>query len=201
MLLQTICRSPDACLPHNLSTSVDYLQGHYSMDLKQFIVFLITQPGGAAQATIFAACGLITGRLLEQADYSYQQIDLCYTDLAKELQNGRLFRLLTKLNMILDRPQPGTPAADSWSETGDRYLLKLFVDYVFHQTDADGRPNVDLGSVVQCLNKLDVGVSEKVLLMSPDENTMLVVSYADLKACCERSVAELLSDTDISIYI
>ena len=144
---------------------------------------------------------LISERLLEQADYSYQQIDLCYTDLAKELQNGRLFRLLTKLNMILDRPQPGTPAADSWSETGDRYLLKLFVDYVFHQTDADGRPNVDLGSVVQCLNKLDVGVSEKVLLMSPDENTMLVVSYADLKACCERSVAELLSDTDISIYI
>ena len=52
---------------------------------------------------------------------------------------------------------------------------------------------VDFGSMVQCLNKLDVGVSEKVLLMSPDENTLLVVSYADLKACCERSFLELLN--------
>ena len=55
-----------------------------------------------------------------QADYTYQQIDTSYNELAKELHNGRLFRLLTKLNMIVERPQPGTPAADSWSETGDR---------------------------------------------------------------------------------
>lgn len=99
---------------------MDYLSAHYNADLKHFIVFLITQPGGPSQATIFAACALITGRLLEQADYTYQQIDTSYNELAKELHNGRLFRLLTKLNMIVERPQPGTPAADSWSETGDR---------------------------------------------------------------------------------
>jgi len=199
VLLQTICRSSDACLPHNLATSVDYVNAHYNPDLKQFIVFLITQPGGPTQATIFAASAHITGRLLELADHTYQQIDTCYTELSKELHNGRLFRLLAKLNMIVERPQPGTPAADSWSETGDRYLLKLFLDYVFHQVEEDARqPIVDLGSVVQCLNKLDVGVSEKVLLMSPDENTILVVSYADLKACCERSFMELLSSGNYS---
>eukprot|EP00960_Hanusia_phi_P038825 753625-Hanusia_phi.AAC.2 len=181
LLLQTLCRSPEACLAHNLSTSVDFISAHYPADLKDFIVYLITQPAGQVPASIFSACARISGRLLEQVDFTYQHIDTCYNELTKEIQNGRLFRLLVKLNMIIERPQPGTPAAASWSETGDRYLLKLFMDYVFHQRDDSGNPVVDWGAVVQRLNKLDVGVSEKILLMSPDENTILVVSYADLK--------------------
>lgn len=50
----------------------------------------------------------------------------------------------------------------TWSETGDRYMLKLFRDYVFHQVTEDGRPWLDMSHVVQCLNKLDTGVPEKV---------------------------------------
>lgn len=50
----------------------------------------------------------------------------------------------------------------TWSETGDRYMLKLFRDYVFHQVTEDGRPWLDMAHVVQCLNKLDAGVPEKV---------------------------------------
>ena len=52
----------------------------------------------------------------------------------------------------------------AWSETGDRYLLKLFRDYVFHQVSADGRPWLDLSHVVYCLNRLDAGALEKVNL-------------------------------------
>lgn len=51
---------------------------------------------------------------------------------------------------------------ETWSETGDRYMLKLFRDYVFHQVTEDSRPWLDMAHVVQCLNKLDTGVSEKV---------------------------------------
>lgn len=50
----------------------------------------------------------------------------------------------------------------TWSETGDRYMLKLFRDYVFHQETEDGRPWLDMGHIVQCLNKLDAGAPEKV---------------------------------------
>jgi PAB-dependent poly(A)-specific ribonuclease subunit 3 len=50
----------------------------------------------------------------------------------------------------------------AWSETGDRYLLKLFRDYVFHQVTADGRPYLDLSHVVYCLNRLDAGSIDKV---------------------------------------
>lgn len=51
----------------------------------------------------------------------------------------------------------------TWAETGDRYMLKLFRDYVFHQVTEDGRPWLDMAHVVQCLNKLDAGVPEKVI--------------------------------------
>ena len=51
----------------------------------------------------------------------YEQVDGVQAELAKEVHNGRLCRLMVKLNMILERQEPGNPSApDSWSETGDR---------------------------------------------------------------------------------
>lgn len=53
----------------------------------------------------------------------------------------------------------------SWSETGDRYLLKLFRDYLFHPCTDDGRPWVDLAHIVSCLNRLDTASQDKVSLL------------------------------------
>ena len=47
---------------------------------------------------------------------------------------------------------------------GDRYLLKLFHDFVLHQVSEDGAPIIDWGHVVEALNKLDAGVPEKVVI-------------------------------------
>lgn len=41
-----------------------------------------------------------------------------------------------------------------WSETGDRYLLKLFRDYLFHQVDEDGSPWFNLAHIAHCLNQV-----------------------------------------------
>jgi PAB-dependent poly(A)-specific ribonuclease subunit 3 len=41
-----------------------------------------------------------------------------------------------------------------WADTGDRYLLKLFRDYVFHQVDENGAPVIEMSHVIQCLNKV-----------------------------------------------
>jgi hypothetical protein len=41
-----------------------------------------------------------------------------------------------------------------WSEMGDRYVVKLFRDFVFHQVDEDGNPLLDLGHVMSSLNKV-----------------------------------------------
>ena len=67
-----------------------------------------------------------------------------------------------------------------WAETGDRYLIKLFRDYVFHQVDENGRPVTDLSHVLTQLNKLDCGVEEKIMLVSRDEASCLIVSYREV---------------------
>ncbi len=46
-----------------------------------------------------------------------------------------------------------------WTETGDRYMLKLFRDYVFHQVTPTGQPWIDLSHIVQCLNKVKLNNS------------------------------------------
>jgi PAB-dependent poly(A)-specific ribonuclease subunit 3 len=80
----------------------------------------------------------------------------------------------------------------NWAETGDRYILKLFRDYLFHQDNEDGSPILDWGHVFDSLNKVDIGVPEKVILLSRDELSMLVVSYADIKACIAGAYADLI---------
>jgi len=45
---------------------------------------------------------------------------------------------------------------------GDRYLLKLFRDFLLHQVKEDGTPTLEWGHIVESLNKLDAGVLEKV---------------------------------------
>ena len=79
-----------------------------------------------------------------------------------------------------------------WSSTGDRYLLSLFRDCVFHSESADGRPLADLSFVVDQLNRLDVASSEKTLLSSRDGEAMLVVRYADMKQAVQQAMHELL---------
>ncbi len=46
-----------------------------------------------------------------------------------------------------------------WSETGDRYIIKLFRDYVFHQVDENGNPVMNFSHVLTCLNKVRGSIS------------------------------------------
>uniref|UniRef100_A0A8C7PT24 PAN2-PAN3 deadenylation complex subunit PAN3 n=1 Tax=Oncorhynchus mykiss TaxID=8022 RepID=A0A8C7PT24_ONCMY len=132
---------------------------------------------------------MIGARFYTQLDASQMRNDVIEEDLAKEVQNGRLFRLLAKLGTINERPE--FQKDHTWSETGDRYLLKLFRDHLFHQVTEAGTPWIDLSHIVSCLNKLDAGVPEKISLVSRDEKSVLVVTYSDLKRCFDNTFQEL----------
>jgi PAB-dependent poly(A)-specific ribonuclease subunit 3 len=67
-----------------------------------------------------------------------------------------------------------------WHETGDRFLLKLFRDYIFHQVNDAGDPVVDLAHVLSCLNKLDAGTEERIMLVSRDEQACFIVTYKEV---------------------
>ena len=144
-----------------------------------------------------ANCGvfvqLLAPSLLDSLEAERAANDLLKLEISRELENGRLLRLLIKLAFVNERPN-GDMDTD-WAETGDRYVLKLFRDFVFHQHNNEGAPVIDWGHVFESLNKLDVGVPEKLLLLSRDEMSILVASYADVKRCINRSYADLVQSS------
>jgi PAB-dependent poly(A)-specific ribonuclease subunit 3 len=103
--------------------------------------------------------------------------------LSRELENARLVRLLMKMGFINERPE--FEHNPHWLESGDRFLLKLFRDYVFHQVNDAGEPVVDIAHVLTCLNKLDAGTDERIQLVSRDEQAGFVVTYKEVSNLLE----------------
>lgn len=196
----------------NLPKALELVGRSYSERLRSCIAWLlvpppVTQAGeGSLHSTEYnlnSLLGSIVDKVMVVMDSTLHLEDELTTNLGRELENGRLVRLLAKLNVILERPETSSaPAASSnpallnqpssaWSETGERYYLKLFRDYVFHQVDHEGRPVLDLGHIVTCLNKLDAGIDEKIQLMSRDELSVFVTSYKEVKRGFEAAWADI----------
>ncbi|XP_011150054.2 PAN2-PAN3 deadenylation complex subunit Pan3 isoform X3 [Harpegnathos saltator] len=191
LVLALACRSLIAVHRDNMSASIDLITRSYSADLRNLILYLLSSQD--RRRTVTDLMPMIGARFYTQLDAAQLRSDVLENELAKELENGRLFRLLVKLATINERPELSMDP--TWAETGDRYMLKLFRDYVFHQVTADGRPWLDMAHVVACLNKLDSGSSDKICLMSRDEQCVLVVSYVELRQNLDQSFAELVQAT------
>ena len=170
--------------------SLDFLAGRYSAEFCNLTQALLRarQDGGIVDATQLVR--VLGPRAFAEMDRLHLHNDGLMEETAKALENGRLFRILVRLGFVNERPGDGA-LGDDWAETGDRYLLKLFRDYVFHNFSPEGVPLIEWGHVVECLNKVDAGVAEKILLMGRDEASMLVVSYADIKRCIEGAYHEV----------
>jgi len=171
--------------------SLDFLAGRYSAEFCNLMQALLRarQDGGVADATQLVR--VLGPRAFAEMDRLHLHNDGLMEETAKALESGRLFRILVRLGFVNERPGEGAAIGDDWAETGDRYLLKLFRDYVFHNHSPEGVPLVEWGHVVECLNKVDAGLPEKILLMGRDEASMLVVSYADIKRCVENAYREV----------
>jgi PAB-dependent poly(A)-specific ribonuclease subunit 3 len=127
---------------------------------------------------------------MKNFDSQMQAYDSATAELYREIENGRMFRLMAKLGAINERQE--FDGDRQWSENGDRYMLKLFRDYVFHQVDANGQPVVNIGHIVSCLNKLDAGTEERICLTSRDEQSVFIVSYKELKKQIGSAFGDLL---------
>ncbi|XP_012285188.1 PAN2-PAN3 deadenylation complex subunit PAN3 [Orussus abietinus] len=190
LVLALACRSLLAVHRDNMQASLELVARSYSTDLRNLILYLLSNQ---ARRSVTDLMPMIGARFYTQLDAAQLRSDVLENELSKELENGRLFKLLVKLATVNERPELNMEP--TWAETGDRYMLKLFRDYVFHQVAADGRPWLDMAHVVSCLNKLDSGSHDKICLMSRDEQSVLVVSYAELRQCLETSFGELVQSS------
>ncbi|XP_067646896.1 PAN2-PAN3 deadenylation complex subunit PAN3 isoform X2 [Eurosta solidaginis] len=187
LVLALACRCLQAVQRENVQASIEMVSRHYSNDLRNFIVYLFS---ATQRRSVTDLMPMIGARFYTQMDALQSLCDMQEDELAKEMENGRLYRILVKLNCINERPDFNLDC--TWSETGDRYMLKLFRDYLFHSVTEDGRPWLDHAHIVHCLNKLDSGALERVQLMSRDEQSVLIVTYAELKNCLENAFSELV---------
>ena len=190
LMLALASNNPGAA--HQMQKSMDHLSRSYSADFKDCVIWLLSpdQQDSSQPKTIDQFLRAIAGQVASFFNNALHLDDHLQSELARELENGRLVRLMAKLNTINERPEFDHDR--QWSETGDRYLLKLFRDYVFHQVDAENRPVVNLGHILSCLNQLDAGVDEKIILVSRDDQNCLLVSYRELKRAVETSFQDLI---------
>lgn len=161
----------------------------YSEDFVMLVTAL--REAGRPNSTITTAqvLGMVGPRLALELGNVWTHCDLLESKLFVEFDSSRMFRLMGLLGFVNERADAGVEP--QWSETGDRYLLKLFRDYVFHRVDDSGNPVLDMAHVVECLSRLDIGSPEQVLLSSRDGSSLLVATYEDLRRCLLQAIDEL----------
>ena len=71
------------------------------------------------------------------------------------MENGRLFRLMAKLGSVGSRPNhSGGGPNDHSYENGDRFLVRMFSNFLFRQIDENGQPWLQISHIVAGLNKV-----------------------------------------------
>jgi PAB-dependent poly(A)-specific ribonuclease subunit 3 len=161
--------------PKSVEAGMNHLQQNFSQDLCRTVAALLTGSRSIDQIM----CHMMSDKICDELDFAMAASDALHLNLRGEYENGRMLRLLLKLGLVNERPDYAL--APSWSETGERYLLQLFRDYLFHQADADGAPQLDMGHVISALNKLDTGDPEQILLSSRNGKDLLVASFSDVR--------------------
>jgi PAB-dependent poly(A)-specific ribonuclease subunit 3 len=135
-----------------------------------------------ASVDINSLCRGLGERMSIEVGHQEGNADFLLSECAKEVHNGRLMRLMIKLNFVLESQD-----ATEYADASDRFTLKLFSQYIFNQVDEQNRPRVDWGHVYHSLNKLDCGSDELLQLISQDSSTVLVVSYRDIRSMLDKA--------------
>ncbi|KAK0612310.1 PAB-dependent poly(A)-specific ribonuclease subunit PAN3 [Bombardia bombarda] len=191
VVLSLATNTPPAQLNNPLGV-VDSLGTKYSAKLKDAITWLLTPAAvGESDIKLDRFIAEIAFEMTHFFDLALQDNDEKQFHLSRELENGRVARNAMKLLSVCERGD--LPNSPSWSETGERYQLKLFRDYVFHQVQADGKPSLAIGHMLTCMSKLDAGIDETIILTSRDNETIFVISYRELKQMFDRAFNELVS--------
>ncbi|KAG6901730.1 hypothetical protein C0995_008618 [Termitomyces sp. Mi166 len=204
LIFALCCNNITATSGQNYQKSLDFISRNYSAELKEAATWFTGRV--APIRTINMFLDKISTRVVSEMEEALKYLswpilpkclysrlvsgnDRLETELLSELENARLVRLLCKFGFINERPE--FAREPRWSETGDRYIIKLFRDYVFHQVDEHGNPVVNLSYVLTCLNKLDAGTDEKIMLVARDEQSCLIVSYKEIKNCIQSAFGDL----------
>ena len=175
---------------HHIPKAMEHFARSYSPELKDRVFWLLNMINPSKSDSIDTFITGIATHVMMNFNSTLHQNDQFNTELNKEVENARLVRLMTKMSFITERPDFSHDR--QWSETGERFPVKLFRDYVFHQVDTQGHPVLDLAHVLSCLNKLDAGSEEKIQLTSRDDQIVIIASFKELKRGVDAAYQDLM---------
>ncbi|KAL8733118.1 MAG: hypothetical protein Q9166_002310 [cf. Caloplaca sp. 2 TL-2023] len=174
---------------HNQGKAFESFSRSYSPRLRELTNWLLDCISPKCKDNIEDFAMKINSEMLSIIDSFGHSDDALYSALARELENARITRLMFKINSVIERPE--NEHDRQWAEHGSRSCIRLFRDYVFHQVNPHGSPVLNLAHMLECLNKLDAGIEEKIMLTTRDEETVIVVSYKEIKTAIDGAYHDL----------
>jgi PAB-dependent poly(A)-specific ribonuclease subunit 3 len=135
-------------------------------------------------------CRGLGERMAMEVGQQLGHADFLMAECGKEVHNGRIMKLLIKLNFAY-------AATSDMSAEPEQIALRLLFHHLFHQTDENSRPRYDWGHVFFALNKLDTKSEDVVQLISENDGTLLVISYRDLRTLLDRVCTSLMPKPDL----
>jgi PAB-dependent poly(A)-specific ribonuclease subunit 3 len=102
LVLALACKSTVAVQRENITTAVDIISRSYTTDLRNLIMYLLSPQ---QRKSITDLMPMIGARFYTQMDNLHNYIEVLEYEVSKEIENGRLFRLMAKLGTINERPE------------------------------------------------------------------------------------------------
>ncbi|XP_003737094.1 PAN2-PAN3 deadenylation complex subunit pan3 [Galendromus occidentalis] len=154
-----------------LGSLVHYMIHNCSDDVSNELVQFGKALADGSMCTMNKIIASLGTRVFEYMTLCQTQKGILETELAKEIDNGRLFRVLYRFFDKVGKYD------EQFSGTDGAQALQMFKNYLLSRKT--------MYEVVSGLNKLDAGVREKIRLESFAESTVKFVSYAELRQIME----------------
>jgi len=165
-----------------LKVLIDQISHKYSVELVQVIQYLLFDN---QLEDISQVSSRIAHRLCEELSHTHMYSDMIENELAKELENGRLLRLLLKMNYIWEHlpnsnnnnsnnsGKNDSTSNNNSNSISNHRVLKILRDTMF------GQNVFDVAHMIDLMNKIDCGLNQKIILAQDED--LLIASYKELK--------------------
>ncbi|EME32132.1 PAB-dependent poly(A)-specific ribonuclease subunit 3 isoform 1 [Galdieria sulphuraria] len=109
----------------------------YSHDILHILSFLVDHYNRTLPVSITQICSIVAPQIIYDYGHVWLHADTLEAELDRRLNSSRLFQLISLFGFVLDWDDSST--ISQWSETEDKFVLRLFYDYMFHPYDNEVR--------------------------------------------------------------
>lgn len=181
-----------ASVQASLSNALDHFNRVYSASMREWVFWLLNRPPDQSEGIDHLLAGLAS-ESFKALDAAQVRTNLMEDQMQLSVNNDFSFRVLAKLSTVVDNAS----RTIQYPNNGDRDPMKLLRDYIFHPVDQENKPVIDLARILDCLQKLDAGVDDKIQLNSRDNQIIMIISYKELKQMLRSQYEDIMKQRSV----